>query len=248
MADEEIKRGPGRPRKDPTLPAEHAGQIDAGYSRNEELAARKDKLQEQIDRESEDPDALESIDPAKLNRPVDNEVGRLIGRDGQLHLSGLQPGYRYSFFTHADGYGGPAKANIRNMHNTGRVAGWHIVEGDMPEAQELIGNDCASGTTTRGWADTVLYRIREEDALAQEAKIARKQAMAGAEEERVQLIGLQHGVRFDILAGQLGPNASQTARQVWGQERPEIVVARSNYGDRVLKEGTIPGLHAGPRR
>lgn len=231
-------------RRDPALPPEHIGQIDPGYSRNEEIVKRGDALEEEIALQAEDPDGLQAIDPAKLNGAIDNEVGRLIGRSGKINVSGQRNDRFYCFVPHAQDFQGAARSNVRTMHATMQEAGWEYVNHDDPEGRELIGNDCASGTNLRGWADTVMMWISKERMAVQDAKMARKQGVAGAIEEQIQALGANRGVRVDALTGRVGPGASPTAQQIWGREQPEIIVANSKYGDRVLRDGTIPGAPA----
>lgn len=229
------------------LPPEHIGNIDAGYKRNEELLKRTDALEAQIAKNAEDESALESIDESKL-RQIDNEIADNIGHDGKVHISNMQAGYRYCFATHVQDYQGNARSNVRKMHADMRAAGWEYVTGNHPEAKELRGNDCTSGTTLRGWGDTVLMRITEQHALEAEAKAQRKADRAGAVEEQIVALGYKHGVVANGFAGDI-PNDPRMQHAFRGMGGPQRFVMQSNFTEGDIRRGSIPGIPvSGARR
>lgn len=233
--------------KQNSLPPEHIGNIDAGFKRNEEIAKRTDALEEQMAKNAEDEGALEAIDEGKF-RHIDNEVARHIGRDGHINISGKQDGYRYTFATHAQDYQGAARSNVRAMHAAMQSAGYEYVKGDDPEAKELIGNDCTSGTTLRGWGDTVLMRIREDDAQKQDARMDNKTARSGAVEEQLVSLGMKHGAIANGFAGEL-PNDPRMMHAFRGMGGPQRFVMQSNFTEGDMRRGSIPGIPApGARR
>lgn len=234
--------------RDPSLPPEHIGQIPAGFKRDEEQAKREDQLAEQIQQEDDDPNGLKAIDPAKFRR-IDNEIAQRIGRDGQIHISGADHDkFRYAFVKHAATCdASDAKGAVRLMHEKMRAAGWFYVKENDPEAHELMGNDCASGTSLRGWGDCVLMAIHRDYAENQDAKMDEKTRRNGAVEERTQALGLSKGVIFEGAAGSFDPRTRLGRAFPGDMGQPEHYRVTSQFTEGDIRRGSIPGMPVGRR-
>lgn len=241
------KKRRGRPPRN-TLPPEHIGNMSAGHERDEELKRRADALAQGA--EVEDAAAPSgSIDPSKFSH-IDNEVAQGINLGtGRSNVSDLQPGYRYCWAPFADGYGHDAQISIRNTHSSlrndeqGRPTGWHVVQGDMPEGVKSghKGAFRCAGSTMRGWADCVFYRIKEEDYQRLMAKDRERVRGQGLVEERFVALG------DSIFASRGYPNTASAnlndPRFGPGAGRPVTVKTQFDEGD--LRRGSIQGFEPG---
>jgi hypothetical protein len=231
--------------RDPSLPAEHIGQLPPGYKRDEEKAKRTDELAAKIDAEDADPEGLKAIDPAKFRR-IDNEIAQRVGRDGMIHISGADhQKFRYGFVKHAATCDdSSAKGQVRLAHEKLRAVGWFYVKENDPEARELMGNDCAAGTTLRGWGDTVLMAIHRDYAEAQDRKMDEKTRRNGAVEERTQALGISKGVIFEGAAGNFDPR-TRLGRAFPGEMgTTEHYIVKSQFTEGDVRRGSIPGMPA----
>lgn len=229
--------------------------LPPGHERDEARRIVADHLEERRETENEAL-GIESIDASKLNKPVDNEIARHVTlqgpQAGTIEIKNAQKGYRYALLPASDGFGMAARANIRTMHTEARRVGWEPVSGDMPEATDLRGNDCCSGTTLRGVGDTVLYRISEYRAQQLEERDRERQARQGAVEERSVMfaqsrgIGTMHEMNDRYAAQRFSPE--QRSQLVFtSQGGRQTVTSQFTEGD--IRRGSIPGMPApGSRR
>ena len=201
----------------------------AGYKRDEQLARRKDDLEQRIEeKESEgvvhrmDPDAFKE-DREILYKSIDQKM---------IEVTDAQPNYVYCWTY----YGGNSA-----MVWAKKALGWEVVSGDMPECR---GNLEADGTRRIG--DTLLMRIPREGyeqlRARQELAAARQHDAVGSRlkelGERARGYGLK--VHEDLSTVQVGPN---TLMDVVEKRSAAEKVAMKHI-DKKLREGTVPGVPA----
>lgn len=218
-------------------------QEPAGYKRAEAKAIVKDQLEQRVEEENAAV-GMEAVDQAKLDHR-DNEIIRhLIPRGpkrGQVAIENAQPGYRYAMFTVADGYGSQAQRDISEMHTKGADFGYQPVQGDSPEAPNLKGQGRASGSTLRGVGDTVLMRIREDEAQQMDEYHAELQRRKGAVEEKSLMLAERYGVRtMHAVAGDF--RSDPLMASVAGEAgRVESFRMRTDFSEGDLRRGSMQG-------
>lgn len=200
-----MKAGRVRAAEKRKLAAKSTVGMPAGDERNEQRRINADSLAERAERHDEQ-HGTEAIDPAKLAKRDRETLYRV--EDSKDGVQNPQPGYRYVRITLADAYReSGSKANIRAMHAQAKENGFEPVHGPMTEDEKYKGNDHASGSTLRGLADTVLYRITEENWRLLQAKNAEKARRQGGVEDQVVRYAEQRGIR--TMHGASGDFASQ---------------------------------------
>jgi len=120
----------------------------AGYKRDEQLAKRKDELEEAMETSTPEAYAMGDI-------PEDREIMHDVV-SGYTRVTNKQPGYEYAWTY--DPVSDPS--NIARMGIAERfMRGYEFVQGDMPEAQELK-NSTPDGRRRVG--DVTLMRCKRE--------------------------------------------------------------------------------------
>lgn len=171
--------------RDPTLPAEHLGQIPAGHSRDEENRRRTDNLAERAEKEAS---PFERIDEAKFTQ-TDNEIVQSIVRHPDTgvpskEITGRQAGYIYAWLKN------PATCRTIEgemaadaMVQQFFAVGGEWVDGDMPEARELKSKGKENLSSRRGWGDTLLARIKRDFWDANERAVKERERRRGLIEQ-----------------------------------------------------------------
>lgn len=220
--------------------------MPAGHERDEQRRVNKDALEEQAERHDEQL-GVAPIDPSKLAQRDRETLFRV--EDSKGGVQNPQPGYRYVRITLADAYReNGSKANIRTMHAQAKEYGFEPVRGDMDEDEKYRGNDHTSGTSLRGLADTVLYRITEENYQRMQAKMAEKNRRMGGVEEQVIRYAESRGVRTmhgaagdfrsqDPLMAQVAGDAGRV--ETFRTQRPQKEQTTFTEGD--LRRGSLKG-------
>ncbi len=209
-----------------------------GYERNEELTKRTDALEEQgekiydqIERESIDPESLEE----------DRDLQHLIQDFDMLTVSDPEPGFVYCWtFTGRGGYYVWDK----------KAQGWEVVQGEMKESKHAIIKE----DTTRRIGDVILMRTTEENFNRHEAREIdkRKRQIEGVKSEVLEL-GRRHPKTFIVhekldgvqLGGPRGRNLSdimQTKADQKTAEQRAIRKMAAQQLDPKIREGTVPGV------
>lgn len=198
----------------PTLPP-------AGDERRETLAKRKDELDELAEELAGEVDAGK-IDPSKYE-PINEILQHLDSSEVTNRL----PEYEYLWQSTArSGY------FIRKS----QLEGYEVVQGDMPEAKELMG---IRADTTRHWGDCILMRIRKDLHLRNQRRdrARRRMQQEGVTEtlaeyqDRLRQYGII--VHTDAQGKMMERMMSRAAaRQVAGQK----------IGDMLKSPQGIPGL------
>jgi hypothetical protein len=218
----------------------------AGATRDEQRAINADSLAERAERHDEQ-HGLGAIDPSKLAQRDRETLFRV--EDSKGGVQNPQPGFRYIRVTIHEGYrDNGSKANIRTMHALAKEYGFEPVHGEMKEDEKYRGNDHATGSSLRGLADTVLYRITEENYAKMQAKIAEKARRQGAVEEQTLVyaqrrgIGTMHAAAGDFASqDKLMAQIAQSAGQVetYLAQRPDTLKTNFTEGD--IRRGSIKG-------
>jgi len=241
-----MKAGRVRAAEARKLAAKSTVGMPAGDERNEQRAINKDALAERAEKHDEQ-HGLEALDPSKLAHR-DRETQARIEQIDAEGVENPQPGYRYARITCPEGYSYNAKANIRQMKMLAEANGYEPVNGNMPEDERFKGNDHANGGTLRGLADTFLWRIREEDYQAMQAKNAEKARRQGGVEEQTVRYAESRGIRTmhgaagdfrasDPLMAQVAGDAGRV--EVFRGQRPQTVTTKVTEGD--LRRGSMRG-------
>ena len=162
--------------------AKDATKMAAGHERDEQIRRNADSLQAQQELREEDL-GVGAIDPAKLHAEPSNEAMRYAieqRRKRFAHQSGVENarvGWHYARMKLPGTCGTEdAKSAVRQMMAQAKREGWLPVQGDDPEDKKYEGNDCAAGTSMRGYMDTVLMKIRQEDKFLMDQAQAEKEA------------------------------------------------------------------------
>ena len=228
------------------LEAKNTANMPAGHQRDEQRRINKDVNEERIERHDEQM-GTEPIDQSKLAKRDRETLFRV--EDSKGGVQNPQPGYRYVRITLADAYReNGSKANIRSMHALAKEHGFEPVHGDMSEDEKYRGNDHTSGTSLRGLADTVLYRITEENYQLMQARMAEKQRRMGGVEEQVIRYAESRGVRTmhgaagdfrsqDPLMASVAGDAGTVER--FRTQRPETLKTNFTEGD--IRRGSMKG-------
>lgn len=206
------------PEIDPNLPP-------AGYERDEELRRRQDNL-EQAAEQLADTMETGSIDPHKLE--VENELAEHFD---ELKVSNQLPEYHYCW-VNSGFYMRFVKAKLARK--------WEIVQGDMPEAQELKG---MMGDTVRRLGDVILMRIRKDLWIMEErARRVRQQNFEGSDKAAF----IDKIERYSSKIGQKIPwreaNDDSSLKRMYNQEQAQETAGRKV--DQLIREGRMPGVRS----
>lgn len=158
--------------------AAHAALPPRGYMREEELKKRDDRLQRDIEKTAAQM-IMGTLDQSKLQ--LQNEIQNRVK---YLHVSNMDPNYKYAWVS---------KNNYMQHIQRLKQVGWQTVQGNDPEAMELIGTGgigSGAGTpdTTRQLGDVILMKI----------PLDRYTMIRAAEHART--IQLQHASANDLIA------------------------------------------------
>lgn len=193
----------------------------AGFARNEELAQRKDDLQEAL--ETKTPEAY-TIDPKAVD--IEREIAYHLNHN-ELEVLGQQEGFRYCW------------TNYQNQ--TGKAVmekkrwGWVVVSGNDPEAQELKAVD-----GTRRLGDVLLMRIPEDKALVLDAMDAYRRQR--------QQDGVVGGIRqqAEKTGGAIILHENDQMTEI-AARRAALHQQAYKGIDKMLRDGSVPGLPNYPR-
>jgi hypothetical protein len=213
---------------------EQAEQVDpdlpnAGWQRDEELAKRKDAL-EQASEELGEKQEIHSFDPSKI--APDNEILQYID---ELHVDKKQPGYAYIWV-----YEG---LNGREVVKKQRL-GWVVVTGDDPE--------CLSLKDVRGYrkiGDTILMRIPQDKfeklEQAQEyRRLVQQQGIEGALRE----MGAKYRdkgfiIHDDARSVNVGRKGKSLMDIMQSKAKAQGAHQTAMKGvDTMIRQGTVPGI------
>ncbi len=132
--------------RDPSLPAEHLGQIPAGHARDEENRKRTDELAAQIEKDAE----AGSLNTDAL-KPENEILQYFDEQTANLTVSNPRPERHYVWV---------------KAHNVTTAAyktmGFQPVKGDDKECDDYKGQDAAGASTLRGVGDVLLYWCPKE--------------------------------------------------------------------------------------
>jgi len=203
----------------------------AGYKRDEQLAERKDVLQQKADEMNAKVD-VGSIDPRAFD--PDREILHAISGNA-LEVSGMLPEYEYKWVRDINANGGPAQAVLKEIsltvvaiNESGKkqvYPTWEVVRGDMLEAIER-----KTATGTRQVGDVILLRCHKNTYAALEQMKEKKK-----QDQRESI-----SATLEDKAAQAGaPMHSYTEEQA--QQ-----LAKTKFNS-MLKTGTVPGM-PGPGR
>ncbi len=156
--------------RDPSLPPEHIGQLEAGHERDEEVRRRKDDLAEKGEAAGESAGSI----PSDAFKPEREILDKFDPYSGDFVVTHPVPGQRY-VLVHAD------ETTIQRY----RSMGFRFVEGNAKsEAHESRGQHKAAGTSYRGVGDCLLMKIDIARSKAIDAHYLKKQrAQEGAFDE-----------------------------------------------------------------
>lgn len=190
----------------------------AGHDRKEELKKRTDQLQETI--ETKMPE-MESLPTAALE--PDRELQYAMQEFSMHEVSDKIPGRVYSWV-----YSGQHGTEITLK----KTRGWQVVQGSDVEAKELEHVD-----TTRRLGDCILMWIpleRHERNLAYEDNIRTLKSASGDEafEDAAAKLGLRTTINEPRIIQRFGG----------GTPAQKIVMQPGGPVDRMLKNGTVPGM------
>lgn len=193
-----------------------------GYKRDEQLAQRKDDLEQQAEEVSNEMEHF-AVDPKALEK--DREIQDFIAKDA-LDVEDPQPGYVYKWVPYVHSHG--------NAVFAAKAQGWEVVEGNMPESLSLRAVD-----GSRRVGDVLLMRIRMDYHLKLQMLEDKKRLtrMYGAEAALYE-IQRKYPELFPDVDTELQPSPqlrSTTTR------RAARRVAAQAVGNR-MKQGTIPGI------
>jgi hypothetical protein len=205
---------------------------NAGWERNEELARRKDALQQAEEEASEEREVY-SFDPSAVE--PDAEILRY---EDELQVIDPQPGFKYMWCY--EGHNG------REIVKKQRL-GWTVVQSDMPE--------CVSMKDARGYrriGDCVLMRVPEEQWIklqkAEEYKrLVREKGVTGALQElsdkyRSKGVYMVDPRKKDLGHGRSVMDAMETRAKAQGTRRTAMKGV-----DEMLRKGNVPGMPS-PRK
>lgn len=143
-----LAQKPGAVKRGANLPP-------AGHARDEEMRRRTDRLAQQAEERAASEEVY-AINPGAL--VVENELAQHFD---ELHVSGRLAEYEYVWenFAHQQGFAVRARLAIRVRlpGDNYMTAAWEVVQGDMPEARELLAVD-----GTRKLGDVLLMRCRKD--------------------------------------------------------------------------------------
>lgn len=222
----------------------HANLPPPGYQRDEYLRKQDDRLQREVERTAAQM-IMGTLDPSKLQ--IENEIRN---RTRYLHVSNMQPGFKYAWISKNN-----HMSHIRRLQQVG----WQTVQGDDPEAMELIGtggpgSGAGSPDTTRQLGDVILMRIPLEiytmiRAMEHARTIQLQHASAS---NLIALVdkykGYGFSLRNDPRTGDHEHIGGPSVRPQPFTEHPHAVGARRHAGmaalDRHLRQGMPRGRRA----
>lgn len=172
-----------------------------------------------------------TIDPRAFK--IDNEIATHFN---DLEVTNKQPEYEYCW-VNAGFHGRFIKAKqaerVRmggHMHPV-----WEIVQGDMPEAQEVRG---LMADSTRRLGDTILMRAKQDAYLrVKQLREARTRAMHEGTTAELEELGRQYRHRGVVIRTDFGPDQlEQMGRRALLRQQAVGMV------DTMIRRGTVPGL------
>jgi hypothetical protein len=197
-----------------------------GFARDEELARRKDALEERI----EDPSTPEiyPVDPGILEE--DREILHKSFDQQMLEISNKQPGYMYCWTYYGlNGHMVYAKKSL----------GWRVVTASDPECSE---HKEADGTRRIG--DVLLMRIPiERFNQIEEEQAKRRQAQELGVHSRLSELAdkaRSHGIKIhqDLSTVKVGPDTLMDVVE----KRSGAKEAALKTIDKKLRDGSVPGM------
>lgn len=235
--------------------AKDATSMPAGHARDEQIRMNTDSLEAQQEVRMEQL-GVEAIDPAKLYAEPDNEAMRYAIEqrrkrfEGQSGVENPVPGWHYARMklpgTCADDN---AKSAVRDMMSRAKREGWIPVQENDPEDAKYKGNDCAAGTTMRGYMDTVLMKIRIEDKyLMDQAQAELERRKSGTFDsdtlmlaQRAGLGGAYHAAQNDLTKDPF------MARRVAHADAVPVTMTKmaTQFTEGDIRRGSIPGMPIG---
>lgn len=195
---------------------------EPGYKRDEQLAERKDALEEAAETRADQMET-HAINPKAFEK--DREIQHGIENDG-LEVEDAQSGYMYKWENYVNANGNAVRLAQRE--------GWEVVQGDMPESPSLRAVD-----GSRRLGDVLLMRMRMDHHLVMELrrKQRRLTKLYGAE-QALHKMQEQHPELFPDIDTSQRPSHNLRRSTV---RRAAKRVAADALGRR-LKEGTLPGV------
>ncbi len=199
--------------------------LPAGDARREAQKAAADTLAEAAEARVE----AERIDPRAFK--IENEIARYFN---ELEVTDAQPEYEYCWVQ--AGYHGrfiKMKQTERVPEGGRLVPCWEVVQGDMPECQELRGMGADS---TRRLGDVLLMRCRRDRFLKlKRMRDARRDALYNGTTTELEELGRQHRNRGVIVHTNLGDAMADGRGAMLRQQGLQMV-------DSMLRTGSVPGL------
>jgi hypothetical protein len=225
------------PRKKQDIKIVNADEVDQlepdleekGYKRDEQLAKRKDALQQAAE-EAGDYGEKYAFDPDKLE--PDNEILQL--RD-ELWVDNKQEGYRYCWVY--EGLRGREVTKKRRL-------GWTVVQSADPECPEIKD---ARGYRVIG--DTILMRVPEErammlDAIEEKKRREREDGIGGRLREMGEKYRHKGLIVHDDASKIKSPGGGNLIETMQSKARGSAAarsIAQKGV-DKMIRQGTVPGM------
>lgn len=200
---------------------------EAGYKRDEELARRKDELDEALETQTGE---QHTIDVHDLE--PDRELQHLIRERNALAVSNQDPAFVYCWV-----YFGLNGQMVWQK----KAQGWQVVQGNMKEGIEFKAED-----STRRVGDTLLMRMRRDyyaKLEMEQKKVAQRQAKGISAE--LEELGMKYG-RTGIRV-HTDPNAQLASGRPMMKTVGERAARQTALKtvDKHLRTGTVPGMEVG---
>lgn len=202
---------------------------DPGYTRDEQLIARQDQLEETAQHMNDTSD-VRGVDP--LAMLADEELQALLAKDGS-EVSEPQQGscYMWACIEFPSSARGIAVLQLQ-------AVGWQVVKGDDPEAREYKTVD-----GTRKLGDSILLRIDARRKFLLDTRIAQLNAKREGDtsdslRDRARRLGI-NVVSFDEMT----PEQQQRLERRSQQEFSKQAATQRFAGN--LRDGTVPGVSPG---
>jgi len=203
----------------------------AGYKRDEQMAERKDDLQQKAEEMNKQVE-IGSIDPTSF--APDREILHAISGDA-LTVSDRLPDYEYKWVRDVNNNGGPSNAVLKEIARTVVATDahgkkqvyptWEVVRGEMPEA---IVRKTAMGTRQVG--DVILLRCHKNTyAVIQQQEELKKQAQE------------------DSVVSALEDKAERVGAPMHNYTQAQASQLAKNQFNSMIKTGSVPGM-PGPGR
>ena len=195
----------------------------AGDERRDVLAQREDELAEQAE--------VRGTEGGRINPKALRVERELAQHFNELDVSNADPAYQYAWIWTGQ-HGLQIKMKLARK--------WEVVQGDMPEAQELRGMGADS---TRKLGDVILMRIRKDLYLQQkrDEEALRRRQQDGVTGVLVEL-GERHrhrGLKVHTDTSGLNPDVLKAM-----ESRAAARNAATDFVDENLRNGTMPGRPA----